>query len=94
MMRHKEILTNIADFSSISDSTLRKILSRDKRYKPRRKSPPKDHPFRNKPKPSGHVQMDVKIFGLNQTGCHRYVYSFDCVETQTRIPLFKNYGKK
>lgn len=89
MLRHKEMLSDIADFSSISDSTLRKILSKDKRYKPRRKSPTKDHPFRNKPKPSGHAQMDIKVFGRDQTGCHRYVYSFDCIETQTRIPYSK-----
>ena len=70
----------------MSDSTLRKILSKDKRFRPKRKSPPKDHPFRKKPKPSGHLQMDIKVFGRKQNGLNTYVYSFDTIETQTRIP--------
>lgn len=86
---NKEILADVDDFSSITQQTLRKILSEDPRYHPKPIKPEKNHPFRNKPKQSGHAQMDLKIFGEKQTGLGRFIASFDCVCTQTRIPFSK-----
>lgn len=84
---NKEILSDVDDFSSITQQTLRKILSQDPRFKPKPQKPEKNHPFRDKPKESGHAQMDLKIFGEKQTGLGRFIASFDCICTQTRIPF-------
>jgi len=83
---NKEKLVNLADFSTLSASTLRKILREDERWRGKPRKQAKDYPFRNRPKPIGHTQMDVKVFGRNQTGCNCFVYSFDCIDVQSRIP--------
>jgi len=84
---NREILSNIEDLSSMTQKTLRKILSKDPRYKHKPIKPQKNHPFRDKPKSSGHAQMDLKIFGEKQTGLGRFIASFDCVCTQSRVPF-------
>lgn len=87
---NKEILKSLWDFEKLSSTTLRKILNEDERTKLNVKLKlVKDHPFRNKPKPLGHLQLDFKVFGRNQTGAGKFVYCLDCIETQTRIPYSK-----
>jgi len=87
---YKEILKSLWDFSKLSANTLRKILNEDERTKTKVKLKlRKDHPFRNKPKPLGHLQLDFKVFGRKQTGTGKFVYCLDCIETQTRIPYSK-----
>ena len=73
----------------MTQKTLRKILSQDSRYKHKIIKPEKNHPFRDKSKQPGHAQMDLKIFGEKQTGLGRFIASFDCICTQTRISYSK-----
>lgn len=92
-LSNHEILPNLWNFEKLSATTLRKILNEDERTKNRVKLIyKKDHPFRNKPKPLGAIQLDFKVFGRNQTGAGKYVYCLDAIETQTRIPYSKIFA--
>ena len=84
-----EILKEYGDFSSMTRSTFVKILTEDSRYKKKPQKPKKIHEFRKEPKQPGHAQMDLKIFGEKQTGLGRFIASFDCICTQTRVPFSK-----
>ena len=72
--------------SHISQSTLKKILKEDPRYSPKKpKRLKKDHPLRDKPKPPGWIQLDVKVYGRLQTGRGKYVYQIDAIDLQSRV---------
>lgn len=83
---NKEIFADVCDFTNMSLKTLLNILNEDQRMWPKKQpNKSKDHPFRNKPKPIGGVQIDMKVFGRKQTGIGKYVYSIECIETSSRI---------
>ena len=83
---NKEIFSKFFDFTNLSFLTLRRILLEDERAWPKNvMNISKDHPFRNKPKPIGGIQIDLKIFGRLQTGLGKYIYSIECIETSSRV---------
>lgn len=74
------------DLLHLSMTTLRKILREDKRYGSiQRIKMNKKHLFRSKIPKAGIIQFDVKVFGKNQTGMHKYVYLIDAIETRSRM---------